>query len=128
MSRSEARDRRQFAAGVGPRRKVNDENGEMTMRLRFAAFMLLAIGLVVAEPRAQNPAPAPNPLGQPLLDPNGFVRDDAMLRTPILAADARYAAIEGRRLRQFLMEVDAISLKDKAKYANLRGLMSFLAM
>ncbi len=97
------------------------------MQLRFAAVVLLTVAAVfVVTPRAQNPAapaqpdsapgarPEPNPLGQPLLDANGFVREDAMLRSPLLAADARYTAIEGRRLRQFLMEVDAISLKDKA--------------
>ena len=97
------------------------------MRLRFAAVVLLTVAAVfIATPRAQNPAapaqpdsaagarPEPNPLGQPLLDANGFVREDAMLRSPLLAADAKYTAIEGRRLRQFLMEVDAISLKDKA--------------
>ena len=86
------------------------------MHLRLTAFLILAAaGIYIANPSAQNPAPAPNPLGQPLLDPNGFVRDEAMLRAPPLAADARYADIDGRRLKQFLMEVDAISLKDRER-------------
>ncbi len=57
---------------------------------------------------------APNPLGQPLLDPQGFVRDEAMLHAPALAAeDRKYADLDGRRMKQFVMEVDAISLKDR---------------
>ncbi len=59
-------------------------------------------------------AAAPNPLGQPLLDAAGKVRDSAMLPAPALAADdRRYGDIDGKRLKQFLMEVDAISLKDR---------------
>ncbi len=85
------------------------------MRIQRAAVVLLTLAIVVVTSRAQAPAgPEPNPLGQPLLDANGFVRDDAMLRSPLLAADTRYSSIEGKRLRQLLMEVDAISLKDKA--------------
>src|SRR5262245_5159904 len=57
---------------------------------------------------------APNKLGQPLLDPHGFVKDDAMLHAPALAAeDRKYADINGKRMKQFVMEVDAISLKDR---------------
>src|ERR1700741_1955440 len=49
-----------------------------------------------------------NPLGQPLLDPNGCVKDDAMLKAPARAPeDRKYADLDGRRMRQFLMEVDA---------------------
>lgn len=57
---------------------------------------------------------APNPLGQPLVDANGFVKDDAMLHSPPLAPeDRKYADIVGMRMKQILMEVDAISLKDR---------------
>ena len=110
-------------------------------RLRwFAALsgLLLGLGLAIAFAQQQQPpagrgrgagrgatagaqdpddAPgrggAPNPLGQPLLSPNGSVRDDAVLRTPLAPEDRQYAGIEGRRLKQLLMEVDAISLKDR---------------
>ena len=58
-------------------------------------------------------APEPNRLGQPLLDPNGFVRDDAMLKSTLLPEDRKYGDIDGRHLKQLLMEVDAISLKDR---------------
>lgn len=54
----------------------------------------------------------PNPLGQPLMQ-NGFVKDEAMLRAPLAPEDKRYADIDGKRLKQYLMEVDAISLKDR---------------
>jgi len=58
---------------------------------------------------------APNPLGQPLIDANGFVKDEAMLHSPALAAeDRKYGDIVGRRMKQMVMEVDAISLKDRA--------------
>lgn len=57
----------------------------------------------------------PNKLGQPLLDANGFVRDEAMLHSPaLLPEDRKYADLDGKRMKQYLMEVDAISLKDKA--------------
>lgn len=70
-------------------------------------------GRGAAAPAGRGAAQA-NPLGQPLLDPKGFVRDDAMLKSPPLAPeDRKYADLEGRRMKQFLMEVDAISLKDR---------------
>jgi hypothetical protein len=88
-----------------------------------ASLMLAALGAGVAarQARPQPPAgrgaapaaPEPNRLGQPLLDPGGFIRDDAMLKAPLAPEDSKYADIQGRRLRQFLMEVDAISLKDR---------------
>lgn len=56
----------------------------------------------------------PNRLGQPLLDPNGFVRDESMLRAPaLLPEDRKYADLEGKHLKQLVMEIDAISLKDR---------------
>ena len=51
--------------------------------------------------------------GQPLVDAAGKVRDEAMLRTPLLPEDRKYADLDGRRMKQFVMEVDAISLKDR---------------
>lgn len=55
----------------------------------------------------------PNPLGQPLLDENGFPREDAFIHIPLRPEDARYGVIEGERLKAWLMEVDAISLRDR---------------
>ncbi|MGE0157943.1 MAG: M28 family peptidase [Gemmatimonadales bacterium] len=61
---------------------------------------------------AAQQAPA-NPLGQPLLDANGFPREDAFIHIPLRPDDARYATIDGARLKAWLMEVDAISLRDR---------------
>jgi hypothetical protein len=69
---------------------------------------LLLSAFVVAPGTAQE-----NPLGQPLLDTDGHVRDDAFIQIPLRADDARYADIEADRLKAWLMEVDAISLADR---------------
>ena len=92
-----------------------------------AALLVAVAGVAIdaQQPRAPEPRAAqqegepgsggqPNKLGQPLLDPNGFVRDAAMLRAPaLLPEDRRYADIDGTHLKQLLMEIDAISLKDR---------------
>jgi hypothetical protein len=57
--------------------------------------------------------PPPNPLGQPLLDASGQLRDDAFIRIPLRPEDEAYADIEGSRLKDMLLEVDAISLADR---------------
>lgn len=61
----------------------------------------------------QAPPPAPNPLGQPLLDAAGHVREDLFIRMPLRPDDQRYADLDGRRMKQLVMEVDAISLRDR---------------
>jgi hypothetical protein len=100
------------------------------LMLRAAAVAAVLLALVVIAVDAQQPRPAqgrggqggdepggagaPNTLGQPLLDPHGFVRDDVMLHSPALVAeDRKYSDLDGRRMKQFVMEVDAISLKDR---------------
>jgi hypothetical protein len=72
--------------------------------------LLLALAASPATAAAQTP---PNPLGQPLLDANGFPREDAFIHIPLRADDARYGVIDGARLKAWLMEVDAISLRDR---------------
>jgi len=79
--------------------------------LRIAVVLVLCGGGFTIS--AQQEARVPNPLGQPLLDGNGHVREDAFLRAPLLPEDRRYADIDGARMKQFVMEVDAISLKDR---------------
>jgi hypothetical protein len=54
-----------------------------------------------------------NPLGQPLLDPLGYVRDDAYLRVPIHADDQRYLSLRGDEMKEYLREVVDISLDDR---------------
>ena len=75
------------------------------------AFFTL-IGPAAAPVAAQSPPP--NPLGQPLLDSSGNVREEAFIRVPLLPEDARYGDIQGQRLKDILLEVDAISLADRA--------------
>jgi len=76
------------------------------MRDRIAALVLLALPLTVS---------AQSPLGQPLLDADGNIREDAYIHIPLRADDARYGDIQGDQLKAWLMEVDAISLADRAR-------------
>ncbi len=82
--------------------------------MKRQTFVLAVLVAATVALGAQQNAPAPpNPLGQPLVDGTGKVRDEAMLRTPLLPEDKKYADLDGRRMKQFVMEVDAISLKDR---------------
>jgi hypothetical protein len=72
--------------------------------------LLLALAASPATAATQTP---PNPLGQPLLDADGVPRDDAFIHIPLRAEDARYGVIDGSRLKSWLMELDAISLRDR---------------
>jgi len=75
--------------------------------LRVAICLAFVSGSRAA---AQTP---PNPLGQPLLDADGNVREDAFIHIPLRPDDVRYRTIEGERLKAWLKEVDAISLADR---------------
>ena len=48
-----------------------------------------------------------------LLDPNGYVRDDAYARPLVPAADQKYLKIDGLRMKDLVKEVVAISLKSR---------------
>lgn len=88
-------------------------------RLGIAVMAMMVV--VGATMLAQNPpargrggAPAPpNPLGQPLLDPAGHVRDEAIIHAPLAPADAKYADIDGRHMKEILKEIVAISDKNR---------------
>lgn len=73
-----------------------------------ALVCLLGIGATVVG--GQQP---PNPLGQPLLDNSGTIRDDAFIRIPLRPEDEIYIDIDGGHLKDLLREVDAISLADR---------------
>lgn len=73
-----------------------------------AAAILAAVGVTVRAQQAQ-----PNALGQPLLDAQGHVREERFIRMPLRPEDQRYADLEAGRLKALLMEVDAISLRDR---------------
>ena len=77
-------------------------------RVAMAVLLVVAGGVMLAQ---QAP---PNPLGQPLLDASGRLRDDAFIRIPLRPEDDIYADIDGDRMKAMLLEVDAISLADRA--------------
>jgi hypothetical protein len=76
-----------------------------------AGMCLMALGIGSS---AQNAPDPPNRLGQPLVAPSGLIRGDAMLPAPELRPeDRQYGDLRGDHLKSLLMEVDAISLKDR---------------
>lgn len=88
------------------------------MKFASAAVVLVVAGgiLFAQDPPARGrggPPPPPNPLGQPLLDPAGHVKDAAMIRMPLAAADARYADLDGMRMTAIVKELAAISDRNR---------------
>jgi len=75
--------------------------------LSLGAAILLTMVPAVAQQQDENP------LGQPLVSADGSVRDDAFIRMPLRSEDRAYADIDGGRMKEILMEVDAISLRDR---------------
>ena len=83
-----------------------------------AGLLLIAGAAMVAqEPqgrgRGRGEPPAPNPLGQPLLDPTGHVKDDAMIHLPLAAADAKYADLDAKHMKAIVGELAKISDKNR---------------
>lgn len=76
-----------------------------------SGFSLLLLCVSLASPALQA---QDNPLGQPLLDADGNLREDAFIQIPLRPDDARYASIDGKWMKDVLMELDQISLDDKA--------------
>ena len=54
-----------------------------------------------------------NPLGQPLLDAAGNIREDAFIRIPLRAEDQKYADIDGLWMKQVLGELIQFSRDDR---------------
>src|SRR5215475_7495890 len=84
----------------------------------LAGVLLIAGAITVAqEPqgrgRGRGEPPAPNPLGQPILDPTGHVKDDAVIHIPLAAADAKYADLDGKKMKAIVGELAAISDKNR---------------
>lgn len=88
-----------------------DERRRAWRRLCAAAAVAVVAGISMG---AQRVAPRPpNPLGQPLIDQNGFPRDDAMIRVPLLPEDKQYADLDGFHMKEIVKEIAAISLRDR---------------
>ena len=83
-----------------------------------AALVVVVGATIVAQDqpaggRGGRGAAPPNPLGQPLLDPSGHVRDDAMIHAPLPASEAKYADLDGRQMKDVLKDFVAISRRNR---------------
>src|SRR5262245_65666251 len=96
----------------------------MTMRSRsrwqpitalVGAGFAVAFSAVGAQAPQGAQAPAPNPLGEPLLTSPEHVREDAFFKVPLLPEDRAYADIDGLKMKAVVREAAAISQKDKAR-------------
>jgi hypothetical protein len=95
------------------------------IRWRTALAVLAATAIAGVTISAQDPqeggrggrggrgAPPPNPLGQPLLDPAGHVKDEAMIHAPLPASEARYADLDGTHMKAILKDFVAISRRNR---------------
>ena len=87
---------------------------DMRIRCFLAALVTAALSAGGAEAQRGGPPPAPNPLGQPLLDPQGHVKEDVFYQVPLAPEDRKYADIDGLKMKAVLREAAAISRRDKA--------------
>jgi peptidase M28-like protein len=91
----------------------------MTMMRRSTRRMTRVRSLGLAGMLALNVAGAsgqqapPAPQRQPLLDPKGFVREDAYLPAPLPDSEKAYAAINGAHMKSIVNEIVAISRKSR---------------
>lgn len=84
---------------------MNSDTQRCIRRLLLLLGTLSLIGTV----SGQN-----NPLGQPLLNDDGTLREDAFIHIPLRQEDRIYADIDGLWMKQVVLELDQISLDDKA--------------
>jgi len=87
--------------------------GTATAVLMLGGLVMLPTRIGLAQGRGGRQAGPANPLGQPLIDGRGQVRDEAMIHTPLLAADAKYADIDGTHMKTFVEELAVISRKNR---------------
>jgi hypothetical protein len=93
----------------------------MRYRLTAAAIFLGALCLTIsaqddATPgrgRGGRPPAPPNPIGQPLLEDPWHLHEDAFIHAPLRPEDAKYADLDGVKMKAILREVIAISDKDR---------------
>jgi hypothetical protein len=82
--------------------------------LAFAGGIIMLAQDPPARGRGQRPPADPNPLGQPLLDSAGHVKEDAFFHVPLAPADAKYGDINGEHLKAVLNDFIAISDRNRA--------------
>ena len=91
-----------------------------------AGLVVMVAGLAIAtriaaqgqqpasQPGGAAAAPRQAPPAQPLLDPQGRIREEAFIPAPALTGDdRRYADIEGRRMKAIVNDVVAISRRSR---------------
>ena len=94
---------------------------------RYIASLLITgvvtLVAVAAQAPQRGPAPpaAPNPLGQPLLDPAGQVREDAFYKVPLAPEDRKYADLDGMKMKAVVREAAAISQERQGERHALLG-------
>ena len=74
--------------------------------------LLLALGAAGPTVIGQQSPPAA-PLRQPLLDPSGYVREEAYIPAPLPDSERAYAKIEGAKMKAVVNEVVAISRQSR---------------
>ena len=83
--------------------------------LLLPAALLLSFIVLRAQAPGGTQAPAPNPLGDPLLESPEHVREDAFYKVPLQPDDRKYADIDGLKMKAVVREAAAISRRDKAR-------------
>ena len=77
--------------------------------------ILLTLVVLGAQAPGGGQAPAPNPLGDPLLESPEHIREDAFYKVPLQPADRKYSDIDGLKMKGVVREAAAISRRDKAR-------------
>jgi hypothetical protein len=85
-----------------------------TLAFAVPCASLLTFGALAAQAPGGS-APAPNPLGDPLLESPEHVREDAFYKVPLQPEDRKYADIDGLKMKAVVREAAAISERDKAR-------------
>lgn len=85
----------------------------MTIFAETRVNLVAACLAIVVSAGCAGPGDQDFPIPLVLTDDQGSVLEDAYLRTPLAAADRRYAAIEGEHLKGMVEEIAAISLTSR---------------
>lgn len=84
-----------------------------TVANRMAKLMGLALALAVGVTSATVAGQAPVPKRQPLLDPDGFIKEDQYILPDLPDAEEAYGRIDGLKMKAIVNEIVAISRKSR---------------
>jgi hypothetical protein len=82
-------------------------------RIRWPLSLRLFAGVLIAGSTIAVEVPSAQTTSQPLLDPAGYVREDAYIPAPLPASERAYAGIDGRRMKALVNEFVAISRRSR---------------